>query len=66
MSGSGHQDLIYSLAMLEQYLWSGSTIKWQEGKWWLFNEDGDGKYSGETLKDLLLAFRCEKTRFKAY
>jgi hypothetical protein len=55
-----HPDLDHALVMLQQYLWGGCYLKWQDGIWWLFSEDGQGKFAGETLKDLLLEIARSK------
>lgn len=38
---------------LQMYLEQGCTIKYQNDKWWLFAQDGNGIQSGESLYDLI-------------
>jgi len=45
-----------ALLKLQYYLWCGGTLKMQNRMWWLFDSDGNGLCSGETLKDFLINF----------
>ena len=47
-------DLSLSLHMITESLGRGARIKIQEGEYWLFDDDGEGRKGGKTLEELIM------------
>jgi len=45
-------DLYPVFDILESLLQRGCTIQEQDDRWWLFDKDGEGVISGQTLRDM--------------
>jgi len=48
-------EVIPGLDILEEYLSNGATIGYKDKLWWLFESNGEGKYCGSTIREMLIA-----------
>jgi hypothetical protein len=48
------ENVIPSIALLERRLERGERLAKQDGKWWIFDEDGEGITGGGSLRDILI------------
>lgn len=48
------ENAVPSIDLLQQRLERGEYLSKQDGKWWLFNKDGEGVICGNNIRDILL------------